>query len=135
MPVQFQQRKEDESLIELTPLIDVIFLLLVFFMLSSTFLNSSLELTLPQLSEERTPTQTPVVVGANAQGALTVNGEAVAMDALVDVLAAALEETGERRVFLRGDRNLRYQQIVEIMESAGQAGAGQVNFVYEQAEP
>lgn len=134
MAVEFESSKSTDGTVELTPLIDVIFQLLVFFMLSSSFLYPSLELILPELDETDPQTTPPMlVVNLDADGATFVNSEPVEMARLTEVLRSMLPEVEDRAVFLRADRRSEYATVLEIMRRSSAAGALQFHFLYEEA--
>lgn len=133
MAVDFENPKSTEGGVELTPLIDVIFQLLVFFMLSSSFLYPSLDLVLPQLADVEAETTPPMlVINFDAAGNCFLNSEPVPFDRLEEVLRERLPEVDDRAVFLRADTNAEYGMILEIMRQASRAGALQFHFLYEE---
>ncbi len=133
MAVDFENPKATEGGVELTPLIDVIFQLLVFFMLSSSFLYPSLDLVLPQLADVETETTPPMlVINFDAEGNSFLNSEPVPLERLEAVLRERLPEVDDRAVFLRADTHSQYGAILEIMRTASAAGALQFHFLYEE---
>jgi biopolymer transport protein ExbD len=133
MAVEFDTGAPNESVVELTPLIDVIFQLLVFFMLSSSFLYPALDLVLPQLSEDQQETDSPMlVINLDSDGNVFINSEPVTFDNLEEQLRLRLGELQESSVFLRADKGIEYGVILKIMRTAGDAGALQFNFLYEE---
>lgn len=120
--------------LDLAPLIDVVFQLLVFFMLSSSFLNPALSLTLPKASGEARPDPPPLVVSVDDTGAIYINQEAVADEAFEETLTVRLAEGKNHTVNFRGDRAMAYERFVDLMARAREAGASQFNIVH-QSEP
>ena len=100
-------RQEDESAVEvqLTPLIDCVFLLLIFFLVSSQLKKQRLEVDLPRAHVVKTYKQTPdiISVGVNARGSLFVNARAVGSGGLLDALREAKAAAPGRRVVIDGD--------------------------------
>lgn len=85
-------------LIRLTPLIDVVFILLVFFMLASSFLDwRAFEVAVPAPSGEVDPARDPVRIEVGADGALTVQGDGVSPDHLAAAVRAVQGDEAERR--------------------------------------
>lgn len=115
----------DELVLNLTPLIDVVFLLLVFFMLTTTFLDPEreLEIDLPQaasgttLEEER-----ELVINVFEDGRITLSGEAVDPNALRTRLESAAAADPETPVTIRGDKRVEHGDIVGVMDACGLAG-------------
>lgn len=125
--MQFKRQVKAEEGVNLTPLIDVVFLLLIFFMVSTTFTKEThLKVDLPQAVGELQPTlvdQIEVVV--DAQGSFSVNGRALVNRQLA-TLRSAIQELGGTDTsvpfIITGDQNTPYQVIVSVMDLAGQLG-------------
>lgn len=116
----------DELVLELTPLIDVVFLLLVFFMLATTFLDPEreIELELPkadsaaELDQEREE----IVLNVLADGRVFYRDKELGHDALLDLLRGAAQRDPETPVTIRGDRAALHEMIVGVMDACGLAG-------------
>lgn len=113
--------------INLTPLIDVVFLLLIFFMVTTTFdRNAKLKVQLPESSAkvERT-TGDPIVLSINAKGEYYINDQQV-INVQLETLKLALSKTiGDRdkqniTIILRADGNTPHQSVVRAMDAAAQ---------------
>lgn len=117
--------------IDMAPLIDVVFLLLVFFMLTSGFVPPSLPLRLPQASGEPPGGSVAVVVSMDAGGAISVNGQRVEKEAFGEVLREALRSAATPAVHFRGDKEADYGAFIELMDLSRNAGASQFHLVYE----
>jgi len=121
-------RQEEEAPIEmqLTPLIDCVFLLLIFFLVSSQLkkVEKKIDLKLPQAHVVKTYKQTPqlVTVSVSARGDLYVNGRAVGPGGLLDALREAKEGMPNRRVVLDGDVFAPFRSIVEAIDACALAG-------------
>ena len=120
------RRREDPD-VNLTPLIDVVFLLLIFFMVSTTFTRETeLKVQLPEAGGE--PVEQPpraVEVTVSAEGRYFVDGRAV-VDRRVETLRRAIEKAaGGRRdvpLVIRADARAQHQAVVRAMDAAGRAG-------------
>lgn len=125
--MKFRRQVTAEEGVNLTPLIDVVFLLLIFFMVSTTFTKEThLEINLPTAEGDQQPVekaQIEVIVDAN--GGYAVNGK-VLVNTQIPTLQAAIEKIsqGERDVpfIITGDANSSYQAIVTVMDIAGKMG-------------
>lgn len=131
MGVDFTRTRRRGVHIELTPLIDVVFQLLVFFMLSATFASPMLELTLPQVNREAETGDEQVVLFLDQEQQLFLNGDAVTLETLPAALGKALADAGDTAVYFRGDKAAAYEQVLMLMQLASEAGAAHFNFVYE----
>ena len=118
----------------MAPLIDVVFQLLIFFMLSSSFLTPSLRLDLPKAvsQDERKPEQ--IIVSVDQTGKIFLNTKAVSMEELKPSLMERLAKDSEKSIHLRGDQAMPYRFFVEVMDLARQAGARHIHIVHESKD-
>lgn len=127
----FVRPKRVSARLDMAPLIDVVFLLLIFFMLTSSFLQPSIPLALPQASSRNEPPPAPVFVSVDTAGVVYVNQQPVERAAFITTLQELLTGREDRTVNFRGDRSMPYEVFVGLMDEARQAGAGQFNIVHE----
>ena len=127
----FIRPKRVSERLDMAPLIDVVFLLLIFFMLTSSFLQPSIPLALPQAAAADEPPPAPVFVSVDESGLVYVNQEPVAREEFIAKLGAVLAGRDDRTVNFRGDRTMPYEVFVALMAEARQAGAVQFNIVHE----
>lgn len=127
MAMRFKRQVYAEDGVNLTPLIDVVFLLLIFFMVSTTFTKEShLKIDLPEASGESLPQfkkQIDVVV--DAQGAYAVNGKQLINNQLSTLERALMDASGGETglpFIITGDANSNYQSIISVMDLAGKLG-------------
>jgi len=125
--LKFRRQVRTEEGVNLTPLIDVVFLLLIFFMVSTTFTKEThLEIDLPEASAEPgSNVQDQIEILINAQGGFAVNGESL-INKQIDTLRSALEKVsgGENTMplIITADANTPHQSVVTAMDAAGQLG-------------
>lgn len=114
-------------MINLTPIIDVVFLLLMFFMLASTFVNfAEIDLSLAGRTQAVAQPSAPMVLlSVRADGRFVVNGESVEPDGIAEALARALPE-GQGRIIVRPAREATAEAIVRAVERARAAARGPV---------
>jgi len=129
--VRLRNRRNEDPEINLTPLIDVVFLLLIFFMVTTTFMReSSLEITLPQASPEAAEQQPEVLdLVVNADGEYALDGRTL-VNRQAGTLRRALEEAiaeGDRPLVIRADANAPHQAVVTALDVAGQMGIERVS--------
>ena len=109
--------------INITPLTDVFLVLLIIFMVTTTVVaNQSKNIDLPGAAVSDT-TPTGVTVSVDDDGAILVNDQPTTIDALYPTLEAALADSREKLVILRGDKSVLLGQAVNILDMAQQAGA------------
>jgi len=117
----------DEPEITMIPLIDVILVLLIFFMATATFdQNSRIKVQLPEASSEaNADTSQPLIVQIDAEGRYFVNNSEV-VNSRIETLKAALEQLGgdpeKQPVLLRADARTQHQSVVTAMDALAQTG-------------
>lgn len=125
--MKFRRQERADEGVNLTPLIDVVFLLLIFFMVSTTFTKEShLTVNLPEADGKPLATeieQLDVVV--DAKGGYIVNGKRL-INTSIDTLRAAIDAIASDNTdipfVITGDANASYQSIVSVMDLAGKMG-------------
>ena len=125
-----RQRRPSLS-IELSPLIDCVFLLLIFFMLSSTMLAPAIELDLPSASLAGDVQSPDIVVTVDSSGRMLLNAEEIAVEELSVRLSALVSGTRRKVVTYRGDSGSDHATFVRVLEAAEAAGADHVDVVYD----
>lgn len=122
--------------INVTPLVDVMLVLLVIFIIAAPLMASAIKLELPQ-SGAAQPVESPdfVSLAIDASGALFLQGQAVADEAaLGQQLREAAQQGTDMELQLRADRSVPYGRVVELMGLANKAGLNRIAFV-ANAEP
>ena len=119
--------KEETVEVNLTPLIDVVFLLLIFFMVTTTFdRHAKLKVSLPESSTEATQQQNdPLVLSIDAKGNYFINDRQVVNTSLATLKQALQKTLGDDRdiaLVLRADANTPHQAVVRAMDAASQLG-------------
>ncbi len=134
-------RRREEPEVNLTPVIDVVFLMLIFFMISTTFMREAdLQVALPESSEEPTNApDRPIEITINDRGTVFVGGEALVNGQAVTIHRALTDAVGERtpadvRVVVRADAGAEHQRVVAALDAAGRAGLQQVGIATVSGE-
>ena len=124
------------SEINMTPLIDVMLVLVVIFIITAPLLASSIRLELPG-TEAAKPTDAPrfVTVVIDASGSLFLNDKPVSAAELGQRLADSGRTQPDTEVQLRADQSVPYGRIVEVMGAAQKAGLNRIGFVAEPRNP
>jgi biopolymer transport protein ExbD/biopolymer transport protein TolR len=120
--------------INMTPLIDVMLVLLVIFMITAPLMTSSLKLDLPR-AEGATPSDAPrvVAIAVDVHGRLYWGDEAVDDDRMRSHVRDAARQDPATQVQLRADRNVPYGRIAELIGMLHEGGLNRVGFVTETA--
>ena len=139
--------KEESVDVNLTPLIDVVFLLLIFFMVTTTFdRHAKLKVSLPESSAELSQQQSnPLVLSIDARGNYFLNDRQIVNQQL-DTLKQALRKTIEQNsslntlgysnisLVLRADANTPHQAVVRAMDAASQLGLSRLSIATVEAK-
>ncbi|MBY4675266.1 ExbD/TolR family protein [Marinobacterium arenosum] len=136
--MKFRRQRVEEVNVNLTPLIDVVFLLLIFFMVSTTFTREThLEIDLPQaegVSEQQEQKELLEILIA-ADGSYSVNGTPL-VNTQPDTLKRALRELSagdtKRPLTITADANTPHQSVVTAMDVAGQLGFIQLSITTQE---
>ena len=130
-------RRRDPEL-NITPLIDVVFLLLIFFMVSTTFdKQAELNIELPEASGKVTPSeQFKIEIGIDGEGRYFINKRSIKDDSLV-TLKRALELTmadhKEPKLIISADRKTPHEAVIRAMDAARQVGLTHLTFATRQS--
>jgi len=122
--VEFEGRKKVSTNLNIAPLIDMVFLLLLFFMLTSDFITRpGIKLTLPAAVSSKPHQEQKVVVFISKDGDLYLNGRESPPEELRRGLQAILDKTGQKTVTIKADEGVNLKTAVRVMDVARQAGA------------
>ena len=122
--------------INMTPLIDVMLVLLVIFMITAPLMSSSLKLDLPR-AEGGTPNEAPqfISVALDPQGQLFFGEEALDAAAFAVRMVEAARRNPKTEVQLRADKGVPYGRVAEVIGVVQKAGLNRIGFVTEPAAP
>jgi biopolymer transport protein ExbD len=137
--VKFKRQRVDDGGVNLTPLIDVVFLLLIFFMVSTTFTKESrLNLELPNAQGEASLQESVVLeVVVDASGHYRVNERALALhtvEALMKAMADAAQDNSDIPVIITADAKSPHQSVITAMDAAGRLGFAKLSLTTQDPE-
>ena len=115
--------QESGSTLPIAPLLDVIFLLLIFFVLINRYLPPTLSVSLPEASAAVLEEGSPLMLSIDSEARLMVNGSEISWEELAQVLATYEKD---RQVRIAADRNTDYDYIVKAMDACAQAGLSRI---------
>ena len=122
------------SEINVTPMVDVMLVLLIIFMVAAQLLTVGVPVDLPQTKAPAiTEQKEPLVISLNAEGHLFLQNSPVADDELLPRLQAITKNNPEADIYVRGDRSINYGRVMEIMGMVGAAGFTKVSLITESA--
>ena len=139
--MNFRKNMSDEVEVNLTPLIDVVFLLLIFFMVTTTFdKDAKIKINLPTTTNAlSSPAKMPMEVIIDGKGKFFVDGREVLNnkpETLFRAMTQALNERGEKTppLVISADANTNYQAVVTAMDIAGRLGITNFSMATSQSQ-
>lgn len=133
--MNFRSKRRDDVDLNITPLIDVVFLLLIFFMVTTTFeRESEINITLPEASEENIKTEPDFIeVSIDRQGTVFVNNEALVNSQATTIRAALSEILDDHKkqkppLIINADAETSHQAVIKVMDAARQIGLRRITF-------
>jgi biopolymer transport protein TolR len=119
--------------INVTPMVDVMLVLLVIFMVAAPLLTVGVPVDLPQSKAPAiTEQKEPLVITVNAEGKLFLQNSEIGDDDLVPRLQAITKNNPEADIYVRGDRAINYGRVMEVMGMVAAAGFTKVSLITEQ---
>ena len=138
MSVQPPGRRSSRSIyrpmsdINVTPFVDVMLVLLIIFMVTAPLLTVGVPVDLPKTQAAAVTGQDePLVITLNAQGKIFLQETEIALDALAPRLIAITANKPDTRIFVRGDKEIAYGRVMEIMGTVSAAGFAKVALLAE----
>lgn len=120
--------------INVTPLVDVMLVLLIIFMIAAPMLHQGIEVALPRAQAEplQMKVEDPLVLSIDRDGKIFLRSTPVEIEDLVEQIKAQTEARGDDSVFLKGDRDVPYGRIVEVLDVLHRGGIVHVGMVTDQ---
>jgi biopolymer transport protein ExbD/biopolymer transport protein TolR len=132
--MSFQRKQVDEPRIDLTPMVDVVFLLLIFFMISTTFVESpGISIKLPEASSQtidREPKEIKIYL--SREGDIYHRDQKISLDGFKALLAEYQSDAEQTTVLLLADQESRHGKVVTLMDLARDAGFVKLAIATEQ---
>lgn len=130
MAINLREDDELKSDINVTPLVDVVLVLLVIFMVVTPLIKQEVPIELP-LAENSHQTQdlSQLILTVLADGSLLLNREAIPREELATRLTTIYATRSDKTIFLEADRSLRYDQVVEVMDECRAAGVATIGVI------
>ena len=123
------------SEINVTPLVDVMLVLLIVFMVTAPLLTVGVPIELPETEARQLPgDKEPLTISVSADGKVFLQNTEIALDEMVAKLQAIAEGGYDQRVYVRGDRNVGYGEVMRVMGRISGAGFKSIGLVTEIEE-
>ena len=121
--------------INVTPMVDVMLVLLVIFMITAPLMTSSVNVDLPKASASPiTPDKDPITVSVASDSKVYLGNDGMDLTDLVARLQAQSQNDPDRRIFVRGDKTVPYGRMIEVMGTIKQGGFTKVALLVEQTD-
>ncbi|MDE1907710.1 MAG: biopolymer transporter ExbD, partial [Rhodospirillales bacterium] len=102
--------------INVTPLVDVMLVLLIIFMVTAPMITSSVQVNLPQANAKPANADSkPITVTVNSKGDVFLNNSQIQLSNLVSTLQEASKNNADQRIFIRGDKQVDYGTMLQVM--------------------
>ena len=126
-------RKKPLSEINVTPLVDVMLVLLIIFMITAPLMSHKIKVELPEANldkkDDLAPEVPPITLAITQEGKLYWNDEPVTTQLLESRLSVEAQKTPQPQINVRGDKTTKYRTIKDVVEIAQQQGMRKVGFV------
>jgi len=120
--------------INVTPMVDVMLVLLIVFMVAAPLMTVGVPIDLPKTQAKELNTDSkPVTVTVTPDGATYIGEDAVPFEELLDRLATLATEGPEQRIYVRGDMQANYGSVMKVMGALSGAGYTHIGLITEQA--
>ncbi|MBN1698191.1 MAG: biopolymer transporter ExbD [Spirochaetales bacterium] len=128
----FEHDEYDDHGPEITPLIDMVFLLLIFFLLTSYYSRPQIPVELPESDQGLILPESPLLVTIQKNGTILLDGAPVPLSALLAALGDLLSDREEKEVGLQVGLDVPFQDVIEVMDIAKESGAEHFRFIVEK---
>jgi biopolymer transport protein ExbD len=116
--------------INVTPLVDVVLVLLLVFMVTAPMMSRGIDVSLPVADQPQIPQQDRITVSLNAEGRVYVADQPVNILLLEDKIRGLTGGRADTVVYLRADEGLRYGNVIKVVDVIKRAGVDRIGFVY-----
>jgi biopolymer transport protein ExbD len=120
--------------INVTPLVDVVLVLLLIFMVTAPMMSRGIDVSLPVADQPQIPQEDRITVSIRADGRVFVADQPVNVALLEDRLRGLTSGSPDSVVYLRADESLRYGSVIEVVDVIKRAGIDRIGFVYALPE-
>ena len=137
--MDFGEAPDDRVLadINVTPLVDVMLVLLIIFMITAPMLHQGIEVVLPEANAEFIPQQDddPLILSINRDGIIFLQDEPIHTTQLLERLTPQLASRQGQAVYIKGDRELAYGKVIEVLDILQGGGITQINMITDKRPP
>jgi len=116
--------------INVTPMVDVVLVLLLVFMVTAPMMSRGIDVSLPVANQPQIPPQDRITVSINAEGRVFISDRPVNLGLLEDRLRGMTSGSPDPVVYLAADEALRYSEVIRVVDLIKRAGIDRIGFVY-----
>ena len=120
--------------INVTPLVDVVLVLLLVFMVTAPMMSRGIDVSLPVANQPQTEREDRITVSINAQERIFVGDRPINLQLLEDTVRGMMEGRTHKVVYLRADESIRYGRVIAVVDKLKNAGVEQIGFAYSLPE-
>ena len=133
MAFQFNRsRKAPMSEINVTPFVDVMLVLLIIFMVTAPLLTVGVQVDLPESAADSLPDdQEPLTLSINSKGEIYIQEQKITKQKKIPKLLAIAKNRTDTRIYVRGDKNINYGRVLEVMGTLSGSGFSKVALISE----
>lgn len=130
--MDFKGRKRMQFHLNITPMIDIVLLLLIFFMLTSSFINQrAIKIDLPEAVHADEKVEEDIVISIDSEGKIFLGKKRLSLAELPVMLREKIDSVIKKNVIIRGDRNVNFGAAVKVMDIVRETGAEGMTVVTE----
>lgn len=133
--MDFRRTRRYRPTVDMTPMIDCVFLLLVFFLLTSAFRSPAVDLTLPSAFSAEPPKEEEITVELDREGRLLVNAREVSLEELASAVRLEADGIEDPAVTVRADAERTYQDVLRVVLAIRGSGLTRVRLAYDWEAP
>ena len=127
-----RSEKEPMSEINVTPFVDVMLVLLIIFMVTAPLLTVGVQVDLPETSADTLPEESePLTLTINSKGEVFIQETKIEFNNLIKKILAVSNNRTDTRIYVRGDKNINYGRVLEVMGTLSGAGFSKVALISE----
>ena len=128
----YRSKKEPMSEINVTPFVDVMLVLLIIFMVTAPLLTVGVQVDLPESAADSLPDdQEPLTLSSYSKGEIYMQEQQVTYQKMIPKLLAIAKNRTDTRIYVRGDKNINYGRVLEVMGTLSGAGFSKVALISE----
>ena len=133
--IKLARPKRESFRLDITPLINIVFLLLIFFMLTSSATNQGLDVELPDAESAERINSQEIALSIGKKGELMLENKSLTLEALPAKIKAKFDENGRSTLILHMDKNIEFSTFGEVLDKAREAGATEFLIATDHPEP